>query len=175
MATVVPGERVGQVNIGARRQSVISALGRPQRSRTSSVTGLRVDTYLGSQPPNELRRLLRVIFSADEEVIQIEFNSPNFVTADGLSTNSSVNEFRARHPNAASSSFEFPNDETGIGETREFFDDTPAGIAYMLSISGEPDADAVFIIVHLRNRAVLPNPDEEAGVPSEPFPFASAT
>ena len=175
--TVVPGQKVGKVFIGARRESVINLIGEPQFTNTSDLTGLRLDSYFGSEPPNEPQRSLRITYSPEVEdeagsiteakVIQIEFNSPAFATSDGISTKSSVEQFRARFPNAALSLIKRQGEDFSFHQTDIFYDDTQAGITFQVVQTHEFDHDIIFIMVHPRHMAVLPHPGGEAGFPPD--------
>lgn len=171
--SVVPGKKVGQVELGASRQTIITNLGQPSSTKTNNATGLRTDKYLGSQPANEPRRFLNIIYNQESKAIQIEYNSPDFATSNGISTHSTLTQFRSKHPNPIVSLFAY-EEEGGGGFGLQIYDDARAGIAWVIGTQDNIVPDEFLpesLRVHFVNCAVLPDPGGEA---AEPFKEVAA-
>ncbi len=125
--SAVPGRAVGHVFLGMERADVWKILGRP--SHTATVPhGM---SLYGEDYWNGEHGTLTVVSERDK-VIQIEFDSPNFTTTDGLSTNSTLAQIRRRHPSMTVRSYVllFFGVNYGTREDGYYIDDVRRGIAF---------------------------------------------
>jgi hypothetical protein len=92
---VVPGQRIGWIEIGMSRQTVQGKLGKPSGTYSLTGKGARGDYWLSSDNSNTLR----VFYNGAGRVSQISVTSPNFKTPEGLSTRSGLAEIRRAYKN----------------------------------------------------------------------------
>src|SRR3954463_1194745 len=83
---VVPGQRIGWIEIGMSRQTVLGKLGKPAGTYSLPVRGSRGDYWISSDNSNTLR----VFYNGAGRVSQISVTSPRFTTPDGLSSRSGL-------------------------------------------------------------------------------------
>jgi hypothetical protein len=157
---VVPGQSVGRVRLGDTQMMVRQKMGKPAESRVRS-DGLQQDTWLGPQPkswPNESQRSFVVIYK-NGKVAQIEYNSPHFVTARGISTRSSLQRFRARHRRLQTRAYSYT--EGGGGHVEYYYDHLRHGICFQLGTQDFFDARVTpeTLRVHPRNMPVIITPN----------------
>lgn len=141
---VVPGRSVGKIRLGDARSTVIKSMGQPSQSAKWR-SGLTQDTWLGPKPANNEdglpvseRTFLHVIYR-NSRVAQTEFNSPRFATASGISTHSSLAQFRAHHRNLRVRAYGY-DDPGGGGYIGYYYDDVVKGIAFTFGVQDEFDA-----------------------------------
>lgn len=187
---IVPGQRIGTVVLGMDRTSVHTLLHTPSTTRRLH-GGLIVDTWLSHQmlPPaatqrgNYLKRDYLTVFFRHGHAVQIEVSSPQFKTASGLGTKSSVHAFAAQYPTSRTPRFaadpalnwgdfhynEAAVDPDGSSPVAKHFvfygDATVQGIAWKYGAWGdlapEPDTGRQeAVIVHTPGRTVLLNPND---------------
>ena len=164
--TVVPGRSVGKIQLGAARTAVLKILGKPSKS-VKWRSGPTQDTWLGPKPPADqygyadLPDFLNVIYK-NNKVVQIEFSSSKFKTSSGISTRSSLAQFRSKYgkPRVRAYGYDDPN---GGGYIGYYYDAVAKGIAFEFGVQDEFDATttANSIRVHLSGVNVLPNPGGE--------------
>ena len=92
---VVPGQRVGVVEIGRSRQTVHGKLGKPSGTYSIQGRGNRGDYWFSSDNSNTLR----VFYNGAGRVFQISVTSPRFTTPEGLNTHSSLADIRRSYKN----------------------------------------------------------------------------
>lgn len=164
--TVVSGKSVGNIQLGETRAQTHGRLGSPSESVVWR-NGLRQDTWLGPEPPNDQyglpaseRVFVRIIFR-NGKAVQIEFNSPALKTADGVSVRSSLGQFRAKHRGLKVSAYGY---EDYIGY---YYDDVRLGLAFSVGVQDNFDASVTpsSLIVHLPGQPVIP---ERNGRPVKP-------
>lgn len=91
---VVPGQRIGLIEIGMNRRAVHNKLGQPSGTYRLRGRRLRGDYWLSSDNSNTLR----VFYNAAARVSQISVTSPRFTTPEGLNSRSSLAEVRRSYP-----------------------------------------------------------------------------
>ncbi len=166
-SAVVPGRSVGRIWLGAPRAAVIKAMGKPSETARLS-NGLRQDSWLGPKIPGDYhgRRAVHVLYRRNRAV-QIEFNSPAFVTANGVSMRTSLAELHRKFKNLRPSIRSYAE----RGYVRYYYDDVQRGIAFqrggndlLWNLKENPWGTPESIIVHRRGYRVIP----EAGGRLEP-------
>ncbi|MDQ3812588.1 MAG: hypothetical protein M3347_01400 [Armatimonadota bacterium] len=156
--TVVPGRSVGKVRLGMTRTTVHQKLGKPGKTARWR-SGLVQDSWLAS-PVKEFdeRTFVHVLYKKNK-AIQIEFNSPRFVTTTGISMRSSLAQFRAKHKKPRVRAYVYA-DPDGSGYVGYYYDDVKRGLTFELGTQDYFDARATphSLRVHLPGRPVLPDP-----------------
>lgn len=150
---ISPGRGTGMAELGATRAAIHRVFGNPAEtySVTANVTGEVWTSKNGKQ--------LRIFYSAGRAV-QISVESPQFATPDGLTTQSSLDDVRARYKNLKKS--EYFRNGGGGGVSIDYYDDAARGIAFAFV------ADTLAaIIVHQPNRGVIPDAGESAELRQE--------
>ena len=92
---VVPGQRIGFIEIGMSRQTVQGKLGKPSGTYSLPGRGYRGDYWFSSDNSNTLR----VFYNGAGRVFQISVTSPRFTTPEGLNTHSSLADIRRSYKN----------------------------------------------------------------------------
>lgn len=165
--SVVPGHSVGKIWLGAPRTAVIKAMGKPSEIARLR-NGLMQDSWLGPKPPsdNQERRIVHVLYRRNR-AIQIELNSPSFVTANGVSMRTSLGELHRKFKNLRPSVRSYAE----RGYVRYYYDDVQRGITFQAggndlswNLKEDPRRTPESIIVHRRGYRVIP----EAGGRLEP-------
>jgi hypothetical protein len=176
----VPGVSVGKVRLGDTRANVIKKLGKPSKS-TQWRSGPFQDTWLGPKPPNDKygspvseRIFLHVIYR-NSKVVQVEFNSPKFVTPAGISMRSSLAQFRAKYKNPRVRAYTY-DDPGGGGYVGYYYDDVKSGIAFTFGVQDNFDARITpeALRIHLRGIPVLPNPGGKPTKANDEIPVGPA-
>lgn len=90
----VPGKRIGWIEIGMSRQTVLGKLGKPSGTYSLPRRG-RGDYWFSSDNSNTLR----VFYNAAGRVSQISVTSPSFKTPEGLTTRSGLADIRRAYKN----------------------------------------------------------------------------
>jgi hypothetical protein len=160
-ASAVPGRSVGRVFLGMERADVWKILGKPRYSDTvlHGMSRYKEDEW------SSKTGLLTVVLEQDK-VIQVEFDSPKFTTADGLSTQSTLDQIHSHSPSMTvhvyHRVFREPNG-TWDGSDDCYLDDASRGIAFTVEV---PDQDVYYldeqpytIIVHRPGYSAVPVSD----------------
>ena len=92
---IVPGQRVGFIELGMSRQAVHAKLGNPSGTYKLRGPGFRGDYWFSSDNSNTLR----VFYNGAGRVFQISVTSPRFTTPEGLTTRSSLADIRRSYKN----------------------------------------------------------------------------
>src|SRR5947207_368928 len=127
--TVAPGQRVGSVRLGDARAATIKALGKPSETKRWR-SGLVRDAWLKPGKPadsTEEQTFFNVIYRANR-VVQIEFNDPKYKTADGISIESTLAQFRVHHRHPRVRAYAYIDE--GSGFVGYYYDDVRSGIAF---------------------------------------------
>jgi hypothetical protein len=150
---IEPGRRIGKIELGATRQTVHSALGKP--AATYRMAGRLTGDVWMANTGNDVR----IVYRADK-VIQIKVTSSSFSTSEGLTTNSSLAEVQ-KHYGRLRKSRRFVHGSGG--GLIDYYDDVRQGIAFeFTSVASEtPDFKPYAIVVHRPGRRVIPENDEE--------------
>ncbi len=181
-ALIVPGQSIGQTHLGMSRRSVHALLHSPALSRR--IKKLTYDLWAGraaadSYHAAEYRltlqhhdyenavylagRFVEVIYQSGK-VVQIETNSPQFVTRDGISVGDHPNRVAAKYLPLHGSGYLYgpPNPDTGIGYNRYYEDSIKRGIAFVLETSPHAsfslEDTVTAIVVHSSGRPVIVRP-----------------
>ena len=162
--SVVPGKRVGSVRLGDTRAATIKALGKPSETKRWR-SGLIKDSWLGldKQPGAEDSQLFfKVVYRANL-VVQIEFNNAKYKTANGISIDSTLAEFRAKHKRPRLSAFEYADGDGG-GYAGYYYDDVAGGIAFSFGTQDYFDATVIpgELRVHEAGQPVVFDPGGKA-------------
>lgn len=192
---IVPGQSIGQTHLGMSRRSVHTLLRSPTLSRR--IKKLTYDLWAGrtaAEPYNaaEYRQALRhhdyedaiylagrfveVIYQGGK-VVQIETNSPLFVTHDGVFVGNHPTRVAAKYSPLHGSGYLYgpPNPDTGIGYNRYYEDNIKRGIAFALETSPHasfsPEDTVAAIVVHSPGRPVIARPYGFKPLPEDANPL----
>jgi len=149
---VVPGQRIGWIEIGMSRQRVLGKLGQP--SGTYSLPGRgRGDYWFSSDNSNTLR----VFYNSAGRVSQVSVTSPNFKTEEGLTTRSGLAEIRRAYRNLKVLKVSARGDI-------DYYYDSRRGIAFeatdQMDAHSRPVMRLYAILVFRPGATVQPEPDE---------------
>lgn len=168
-----PGKGVGKVWLGASRHTVRQILGIPKASEVRK-DGVIVDEWLGPSVKSDAgwsvaRKRLAVLFRHDRAV-QIELNSASYVTADGVSINSSLATFRKYYRPRLRSYLYL--DDGGGGYRGYVYDDPKRGLAFTFGAQDNYDATIrpETLRVHHPGIAALPDPGGKPTVTHDEIP-----
>ena len=158
--TVVPGKRVGPVRLGDMRAATLESLGKPSETKRWR-SGLVKDSWRGPEPPansEESQIFFNVIYRAGR-VVQIEFNDPKYKTADEISIESTLAQFRAKHIRPRVWAFTYDDGE-GSGFVGYYYDDVREGIALSFGTQDYFDAGMIpeALRVHAAGQSVIFDP-----------------
>lgn len=92
---IVPGRRIGLIEIGMTRQAVHDKLGKPSGTYALRGRGYRGDYWFASDNSNTLR----VFYNGAGRVFQISVTSPRFATPEGLTSASTLADVKRHYPN----------------------------------------------------------------------------
>ncbi|HEX8553036.1 MAG TPA: hypothetical protein VF681_15940 [Abditibacteriaceae bacterium] len=168
---VVPGKSVGKVWLGAPRGTVRHILGKPSTIKARG-DNLTVDEWLGPEVKDSWNNISQRRFAVvyrHERAVQIEFNSPSYRTSQGISTNSSLGEFRKFfRPRLRA----YLYTEGGGGFRYYAYDDRRRGLAFAFGGQDSYDARVLpeILVVHRRGAAMIVNPGGEPGQTSDEIP-----
>jgi len=158
---IVPGKSVGKVWLGATRLAVRLILGAPKASHVRT-GGIAVDEWLG--PPvtekdswaGASQRRLAVLF-VKNRAVQIELNSPNFATKDGITSRNSLGQFRQYYrPRLKTYLYQ---DEGGGGYRGYIYDDVKRGLAFTFGAQDSYDAKVLPETLRVHRPGVFAIPD----------------
>ncbi len=145
---VVPGTRLGPVALGAQQAEVHAALGAPDRMWRMHHDGSPVEVDAWEKEGDDL-----VVYSKDDQVVQILATGPDYATSDGLSTRSTLEKVRTQHTALQSVMNPYENGTL-------YYHDQPAGVAFGVATEAgavpEKEVGEVFaIFVHRPGEDVL--------------------
>ncbi|MDQ3820116.1 MAG: hypothetical protein M3362_20895 [Acidobacteriota bacterium] len=92
---IVPGQRIGSIELGMTRKAVHAKLGNPSGTYSLRGRGYRGDYWFSSDNSNTLR----VFYNGAGRVFQISVTSARFTTPEGLNTRSSLADIRRSYKN----------------------------------------------------------------------------
>lgn len=150
---IVPGERIGKIEIGMSRQAVRSTLGNPAGTYSLRARGFKGEYWISSDNSNTLR----VIYDGAGSVYQVSVTSTRFTTPEGLTTQSSLADVRSHYRNlrvlryAARGNIDY-YDAVRQGIAFEFTERYDAHTAQAMRLYA--------ILIHKRGGSVMPEPDE---------------
>lgn len=150
---VVPGQRIGFIEIGMSRQTVQGKLGKPSGTYSLPGRGNRGDYWFSADNSNTLR----VFYNAAGRVYQISVTSPRFTTPEGLSSRSSLAEIRRSYGNLKVLRVSARGDI-------DYYYDSRKGIAFELTDQMDAHSSLVMktyaILVFRQGTSPQPEPDE---------------
>jgi hypothetical protein len=149
---IVPGSRIGKIEIGMSRQAVHDALGLPTGAYRMRTRGYRGEYWISSSD-----NTLRVIYSPAGRVYQVSVTSTRFTTPEGLTTQSSLADIKSHYRNLKVLRF------TARGDI-DYYDAMRQGIAFEFTQRYDahaPQAMRLYaILIHKQGSSVLAEPDE---------------
>lgn len=159
-STVVPGQSLGKVSLGASAAQVRKTLGKPNASLVRK-DGLVADIYQAKQPRKvqyggTIRDSVTVLYRRGR-VVQIEATSPIFKTARGISTDTALKVWEPLLRDYRVYTYEYIDPEGG-GWRNYYVDDRQQGLAF--EFEGYQDfatweSNANTIIVHPKGTKVM--------------------
>ncbi|MDF2441408.1 MAG: hypothetical protein JWN98_2392 [Abditibacteriota bacterium] len=172
---VVPGVSVGRVKLGDTQAVVRQKMGRPTTSGRHS-NGVMQDSWLGPEVAAHSadHRFFRVLYK-NGRVTQIEFNSPQFVTSRGISSQSMLQQFRARYPRSRRRSYLLSYEGGGGGHIEHYFDHRRSGLCFEFGTQDDYDARVrpTSLRVHRRNTPVIVSPGAKPTQADDEKPISS--
>jgi hypothetical protein len=148
---IVPGRRIGKIEIGMSRQAAHGALGKPTGAYRLS-RGYQGEYWISASD-----NTLRVIYDQAGRVYQVSVTSPRFTTPEGLTTESSLGDIRSHYRNLKALHFTARADI-------DYYDAVRQGIAFEFTQrydAHSPQAMRLYaILIHRQGSSVLPEPDE---------------
>jgi hypothetical protein len=150
---VVPGQRIGWIEIGMSRQTVQGKLGKPSGTYSLPGRGNRGDYWFSSDNSNTLR----VFYNGAGRVSQISVTSPRFTTPEGLSSRSGLSDIRRAYKNLKVLKVSARGDI-------DYYYDASRGIAF--EVTDQMDAHSSLamrpfaLLVFRRGGSPQPEPDE---------------
>src|SRR4051812_9109300 len=92
---LVPGQRIGWIEIGMSHQTVQGKLGKPSGTYSLPGRGNRGEYWFSSDNSNTLR----VFYNSAGRVYQISVTSPRFTTPEGINSRSGLADIRRAYKN----------------------------------------------------------------------------
>lgn len=149
---IVPGNRIGKIEIGMSRQVVHSTLGNPTGAYRLRARGYRGEYWISSSD-----NTLRVIYDAAWKVYQVSVTSPRFTTPEELTTQSSLADIKSHYRNLKALHF------TARAEI-DYYDAVRQGITFEFTQRYDAHSSQAMrlyaILIHKQGSFVLPEPDE---------------
>lgn len=175
----VPGRNLGRVRLGMTREAVRKLLGRPHVSyrvartdnKTLKRTPVPYETDVWRSSGDSDPRILTVVIQAGK-VVQIEANSPAFVTPDGVGVGTSFAAIRRKHPGMTATPYLLhdPQMDAGSAYVQYAVDDVKRGIAFTVGTQDDeglarelPKLKPNSLIIHEPGRPALPIEDSDYG------------
>ena len=166
---VVPGKSAGKIWLGAKRETVRRILGKPSVV-TKFTSDMVCDAWYGDvakddmtarkRAASNLPAILRfAVIYENNRAVQIEFNTPHFRTDKGISTRSSLAQFRKSY-RPFLRSFLYADPEGGGGSRAYIYDDVRRGIAFTFGGQDRYDARVLpeRLRIHRRGVRAIPDP-----------------
>lgn len=151
---IIPGVRIGKIEIGMSRQAVHSTLGNPTGTYTLRARGYKGEYW---DSADEIKTL-RVFYDPAGCVYQVSVTSRRFKTPEGLTTNSSIDEVRRHYRNLKVRHFAARGDI-------DYYDAVQQGITFEFTERVDDRNVSSYemygLLIHKRGGAVLPEPDEQ--------------
>jgi hypothetical protein len=149
---IVPGSRIGKIEIGMSRQAVHSTLGQP-----GGVYRMRARGYRGEYWTSSSDNTLRVIYDVAGRVYQVSVTSTRFTTSEGLTTQSSLSDIKSHYKNLKALHFTARADI-------DYYDAIRQGIAFEFTQRYDAHSSQAMrlyaILIHKSGSSVMPEPDE---------------
>ncbi len=165
---VVPGRSAGRIFLGMARADVWKILGKPFDTDSFVSSALptthqpghyTLDLWLGRTSLNQVD-----ILCCNAAVVQIEVDSPQFATADGISAATPLTALRTRFPKLKVVEYMGVREGGRNAAPVDYADDARRGLAFSFSPYTDAGQAADLsklkperVIVHLPRRAVLPS------------------
>jgi hypothetical protein len=166
---ILPGERLGDVKLGATSAEVRELLGEPTESIPRG-EGFKEDIWAYPMNGMDGETELRVSYGSDR-VIQVEATSPDYVTVDALSTRSRLWQVLLKRKNcqvAAYAIWSSPEDRYDA----YYYDDISGGIAFVVGTNDyfNHSAQITAIAVHNPGRRAIPVQGARSIIPTRNQP-----
>lgn len=149
---IVPGSRIGKIEIGMSRQAVHNVLGNPTGAYRMRPRGYRGEYWISSS-----ENTLRVIYDVGGNVYQVSVTSQSFKTPEGLTTQSSLADIKSHYRNLKVLRF------TARGDI-DYYDAVRQGVAFEFTERYDAHSAQAMrlyaILIHKQGGSVLPEPDE---------------
>lgn len=150
---IMPGNRIGKIEIGMSRQKVHDTLGNPTGAYSLRSRGYKGEYWISSDSTNTLR----VFYDPAGRVYQVAVTSSRFTTPEGLTTESSLDDIKRHYQNLKVLHF------TARGDI-DYYDSVRQGIAFEFTERTDSrnvsSYEMYAISIHKRGGSVLPEPDE---------------
>lgn len=150
---IMPGSRIGKIEIGMSRQAVHNTLGNPTGTYNLRARGYRGEYWFSSDNSNTLR----VVFDPAGRVSQVSVTSARFTTPEGLTTQSSLAEVKSHYKNLRVL-------RLAARGNIDYYDAAQQGIAFEFTERTDAHAPQTMrlyaILIHKHGGAVMPEPDE---------------
>ena len=152
---IVPGERIGEVSLGMSRNQVMAAL--PYHKGSMKHTfGVEEIIFLYTSGYDSRNAIVDVLLMKDK-VVQIATSDQGDKIEGGYNTGSSMAQVKTSFPELVTKTYYFT--AQGGSETRKFYDDVDAGVAFAVSDLGARAREMIgnfespdFIVVHAKGR-----------------------
>lgn len=92
---IMPGQRIGWIEIGMSRQAVLGKLGKPSGTYSLPGRGQKGDYWFSSDNSNTLR----VFYNSAGRVSQVSATSSRFTTPEGINSRSGLADIRRAYKN----------------------------------------------------------------------------
>ena len=153
--TVVLGQKLGPVALGSSKTDVHKVIGLPYLHRRNH--SLEAEYF--HVPKSDKDHYLSVIYKHGR-VIQIETDSPQFRTPQGITANSSLGQIRSNLGRLPIVSFGQDDPDPDAAEhAQHFYDDVATGLAFELDLGYRADTSPGVVpgglIVHVAGHSVI--------------------
>ena len=150
---IVPGSRIGKIEIGMSRQAVHNTLGKPSGTYSLRARGYKGEYWFSSDNSNTLR----VFYDPAGHVYQVSITSSRFKTPEGLTTQSSLDEVKRHYKNLKVLHF-------AARGNIDYYDAVRQGISFEFTERVDDRNVSSYemygLLIHKRGGSVLPEPDE---------------
>jgi hypothetical protein len=150
---VVPGQRIGWIEIGMSHQTVQGKLGKPSGTYNLPGRGNRGDYWVSADNSNTLR----VFYNSAGRVSQISVTSPRFTTPEGINSRSGLADIRRAYKNLKVLKVSARGDI-------DYYYDARRGIAFEVTDQMDAHSSLVMrlyaILVFRPGGSLQPEPDE---------------
>ncbi len=153
--TILPGLGIGPVKLGMNRIQITETMGK-RDGKYSLPSGIKVE-YAEWKDPSKTSTI-RVFFNRAGKAVQFAFEADKPRTADGITTNSSLEEVTTKYPEVKRAKYR------AKASYIDYYDDIKKGIAFEFAgadIGGECKKHLYAILVHLPGKRVIPEADEK--------------